>query len=263
VRPRLPSGPATTRKGRVTLVGAGPGDPDLLTVRAVRALEDADVVLFDALCDPRLLALCPRAKRLYVGKRAGRAHVKQETIGRLLVRYARRGLAVVRLKAGDPFVFGRGGEEVLHVQSAGFPVEVVPGLTSAFAAPLAAGIPVTHREVSRGVLVMTAVPDDGWRALVGATVGAKLTWVFLMGVERRSVIARAFLDAGHSPDLGAALVFSASTPEESSRRLLLADLEVAPLAPHERGLPGVLVLGDVTRIGEARQSLMFQEGGAA
>ncbi len=252
--------------GAVTLVGAGPGDPDLLTVRAVRALERADVVLYDALCDPRVLELAPRAKRFYVGKRAGRPHVSQETIGKLLVRYARRGLAVVRLKAGDPFVFGRGGEEVEYVQSAGLSVEVVPGLTSAFAAPLGAGIPVTHREVSRGVVVVTAVPDDGWRSLVTAGVGAKLTWVFMMGVERRSTIARAFLDAGHDSSLGVALIFSASTANERVRRLTISELVRYELDAEERGLPAVLVVGDVTRMGvarAARDAFLFQNGGAA
>lgn len=250
-------------KGRVTLVGAGPGDPELLTVRAARVLAAADVVLYDALCDARVLDLCPRARRLFVGKRANRPSLAQETISRLLVRYARRGLAVVRLKAGDPFVFGRGGEELSAVVSAGIPCDVVPGVTSAFAAPLAARIPVTHREVARAVLVVTAHPDDTWRALVGPSVGAKLTWVVLMGVERRAEIARAFLAAGHAPDLGVALVFAASTARESVRRLTLRELVDDTLFSEEAGLPGVLVVGDVTRLAEVREAISRTEGGAA
>jgi uroporphyrin-III C-methyltransferase len=249
--------------GRVTLVGAGPGDPDLLTVRAVKALGLADVVLYDALCDARVFELCPNAKRLYVGKRNRRHALPQETISALLVRFAKRGLQVVRLKAGDPFVFGRGREEVDHVQAFGIPVDVVPGITSAFAAPLAAGIPVTHRGVSRGVLVVSAVPEEPWKALSARNVGEPFTWVFLMGVERRETIARTFLANGYSEDLGVALLLAATTKDERVYRLSLKELPDLVLPPHERDLPGVLVMGDVTRMGDVRASLDWQKGGAA
>ncbi len=240
--------------GRVTLVGAGPGDPDLLTVRAARALASADVVLFDALCDARVLELCPRAKRFYVGKRGGKPSLSQETISKLLVRYARRGLEVVRLKAGDPFVFGRGGEEVAYVQAAGIEVDVVPGITSAFAAPLVAGIPVTHREVSRSVVVVSAVPEAPMWSLAEKLVGEPTTWVVLMGMAARARISRTFRSLGHPHTLGVAVVLAASTLRERIYRTTLAGLADLELEPEDHELPGVLVIGDVTRLGELRES---------
>ncbi len=131
--------------GHVSLVGAGPGDPDLLTVRAARALAAADLVLYDALVSAETLALAPRAQRFCVGKRAHRPSFRQETIHAVMIRAARRGKRVVRLKGGDPFVFGRGGEEALALRAAGVPFDVVPGISSAVAAPALSGIPVTHR----------------------------------------------------------------------------------------------------------------------
>src|SRR5215216_3213365 len=150
--------------GRVLLVGAGPGDPDLITVRGARALGQADVVVFDRLAAPALLDLTPaHAERIYVGKEPGRAAMQQEAISALLVERALDGATVVRLKGGDPFVFGRGGEEVLACAAAGVRVEVVPGVTSAFAAPAAIGVPVTHREMARSVAVATASTAHGDR----------------------------------------------------------------------------------------------------
>ncbi|MCE9575415.1 MAG: uroporphyrinogen-III C-methyltransferase, partial [Deltaproteobacteria bacterium] len=130
--------------GHVSLVGAGPGDPELLTLRALRRLREADLVLNDALVPTALVELAPQARRFFVGKRAGRHSIEQDTIHRLMIRAARRGDRVVRLKCGDPFVFGRGGEEALALADAGIPFEIVPGLSSALAAPALAGIPVTH-----------------------------------------------------------------------------------------------------------------------
>src|SRR5215475_4812507 len=143
------------RSGFVSLVGAGPGDPELWTLRALRRVEEADLVLYDALVDAESLRRLTRAQCFCVGKRAGRASVKQDTINRLMVRAARQGKRVVRLKGGDPFVFGRGAEEMLVLARAGISVEVVPGVTSAVAAPEAAGIPVTHRQMASGFLVLT------------------------------------------------------------------------------------------------------------
>ena len=136
-----------TERGFVSLVGAGPGDPDLLTRKAADRLADADLVLYDALVDPATLALAPTAQRVFVGKRAGRPQVRQEFIHWLMIRAARAGKKVVRLKGGDPFVFGRGGEEGLALAAAGISFEVVPGVSSAIAAAALAGIPVTHRGV--------------------------------------------------------------------------------------------------------------------
>src|SRR4029079_5012737 len=137
-----------TTKGHVSLVGAGPGDPELLTRKALLRLRRADLVLYDALVDERVLALARRAQRFFVGKRAGRHALSQEDIHAVMIRAAKRGRRVVRLKGGDPFVFGRCGEEGAALQAAGVPFDIVPGVTSAFAAPAAAGIPVTHRGLS-------------------------------------------------------------------------------------------------------------------
>src|SRR5690554_6512297 len=140
--------------GHVALVGAGPGDPELWTVRALRRVEAADLVLYDALVDAGALRRLTEARCFCVGKRAGRASVRQETIHRVMIRAARAGQRVVRLKGGDPFVFGRGAEEALALAQAGIPFEVVPGVTTAVAAPELAGIPVTHRGLSSGFLVV-------------------------------------------------------------------------------------------------------------
>ncbi|MDH5225670.1 MAG: uroporphyrinogen-III C-methyltransferase, partial [Actinomycetota bacterium] len=143
--------------GRVVIVGAGPGDPDLITVKGAMALSQADVVVYDRLAAPALLELAPaHADRVYVGKEPGRHAMRQPEIDALLVREALRGGTVVRLKGGDPFVFGRGGEEMLACKQARVPVEVVPGVTSAVSAPAAAGIPITHRGVARSFAVVTA-----------------------------------------------------------------------------------------------------------
>src|SRR5690242_4931493 len=146
--------------GFVSLVGAGPGDPDLWTVRALRRIEQADLVLYDALVDADALRRVTSAQCFCVGKRAGRASVRQETIHKLMIRAARQGKRVVRLKGGDPFVFGRGGEEALALTSAGIPFEVVPGVTTAVAAAELAGIPVTHRGIASGFLVLAGRTGD-------------------------------------------------------------------------------------------------------
>ena len=149
--------------GHVSLVGAGPGDPGLLTRTAVARLRAADLVLYDALIDPRVLKYARRAQRFFVGKRAGRHAMTQTAIHALMIRAARRGRRVVRLKGGDPFVFGRGGEEALALQRAGVPYDVVPGVTSAVAAPALAGIPVTHRGLASAFLVVSGHDEDGVR----------------------------------------------------------------------------------------------------
>src|SRR5206468_3576038 len=141
--------------GHVSLVGAGPGDPGLLTRKALARLRAADLVLYDALIDDRILRYARRAQRFFVGKRAGRHAMTQEAIHALMIRAARRGRRVVRLKGGDPFVFGRGGEEALALKYAGIPFDVVPGISSAVAAPAAAGIPVTHRGLASALRVVS------------------------------------------------------------------------------------------------------------
>ena len=167
--------------GTVSLVGAGPGDPKLITVRGAEALGSADVVVYDRLVSPSLLELAPpHAERIYVGKEPGRATTPQEDIDALLVERALGGATVVRLKGGDPFVFGRGGEEALACARAGVPFEVVPGVSSAIAAPAAVGIPVTHRGVARSFAVVTASTAHGDGVRLDRVATATDTLVLLM-----------------------------------------------------------------------------------
>ena len=168
--------------GRVSLVGAGPGDPGLLTRTAIARLRGADLVLYDALIDPRILKYARRAQKFFVGKRANRHAITQQAIHALLIRAARRGRQVVRLKGGDPFVFGRGGEEALALEHAGIAYDVVPGVTSAVAAPAAAGIPLTHRGVASAFLVVSGHDAVAFEsAIAGLTPngvsGVTLVWL--------------------------------------------------------------------------------------
>lgn len=174
--------------GFVSLVGAGPGDPDLLTQRAVRRLAEADLVLYDALVSPEVLPLAVRAQCLSVGKRACKPSISQEAINRCLVRGARRGKRVVRLKCGDPFVFGRGGEEAIALAAAGIPFEVVPGVSSALAAPALAGIPVTHRGMSSSAVVVSGHSPSAYAPILDAVTPHSTTLVVLMGLDRKSVV---------------------------------------------------------------------------
>lgn len=211
---RAVSDPAGPRpQGRVYLVGAGPGDPDLVTVKGLRALQRADVVAYDRLIPTELLeATRPEAERIYVGKTPDGPSVTQDEINELLVARARRGKTVVRLKGGDPFVFGRGGEEALALASAGVEFEIVPGISSAVAVPAYGGIPVTHRKVASSFAVVTAHQcsdgiDSDWAAL------AKIdTLVLLMGAASiRSAAGRLIL-AGRSPEQPAAAIENGTTP---------------------------------------------------
>ncbi|MDY7103153.1 MAG: uroporphyrinogen-III C-methyltransferase [Actinomycetota bacterium] len=229
------------RRPRVHLVGAGPGDRDLMTLRAAAVLAEADVVLHDALVGTGVLDLvAPDAELIDVGKRPGRA-VPQELISSLLVELAHQGRRVVRLKGGDPFVLGRGGEEALALQDAGVDYEVVPGVSSAIAAPAAAGVPVTHRGVAAAVTIVTGhraegVPSVDWRALAG--VGG--TIVVLMGVAQRALIAGELMTGGLAPDTPVAVVERATQDGESSRRCRLDEL--ATLEAHP---PATIVIGPV------------------
>jgi len=228
----------------VSLVGAGPGDPELLTVRAARRLAQADVVVHDALVGDGVLALVPpHVERIDVGKRPGRP-VPQELISALLVQLAEAGHHVVRLKGGDPFVFGRGGEEAQALGDAGIPFEVVPGITSAVAAPAAAGVPVTHRGVSAAVTVVTGhrragEPDVDWRSL--AKVGG--TIVVLMGVSQRGAIAAELVAGGLDPATPVAAIRSATTPEQ-----VVARCPVGELAATAIDSPAVIVIGAVASL---------------
>jgi uroporphyrin-III C-methyltransferase len=209
------SHPDRSEEGMVYLVGSGPGDPDLLTVKAARLIETADVVLHDKLPGPEILGRIPEAKREDVGKRAGGEWTPQEYTNRRLAELAHDGKTVVRLKGGDPFVFGRGGEEAEHLADAGIPFEIVPGVTSAIAGPAVAGIPVTHREYTSSVSFVTGHEDPtkdesavDWEALA-ATGG---TIVVLMGVGKLPAYVAELRNAGLAADTPVALVERATWP---------------------------------------------------
>ena len=238
--------PAT---GFVSLVGAGPGDPDLLTLGAARRLREADLVLHDALVPEAILALAPRARRLSVGKRARRPSTPQRTIEWLLVRAARRGLRVVRLKGGDPFVLGRGGEEALALAAARVPFEVVPGVTSAVAGPALAGIPVTHRGLASAFTVLSGHDPSAFGPVLDAAVPGGPTLVVLMGLGTRGTIAARLLCHGWDPATPAAIVQGAGTPEAARWIGTLADLPIAAL-PGSAEAPGLVVIGDVVSLAD-------------
>ncbi len=239
------------KPGRVSLVGAGPGDPGLITVRALERLREAEVVIYDRLVNPELLDEAPaEALRIFAGKRVGSHCLPQAAINALLVHHASAGRFVVRLKGGDPFVFGRGGEEALALAKAGIPFEVVPGVSSAIAVPAYAGIPVTHRGVASSFAVLTGHEDpskDGdatdWRKLATAVD----TLVILMAVGSFPRIVGALLAHGRPPETPVALIRWGTTEAQEVRVGTLADIvgRARGLAP-----PVVAVVGDVVSLRE-------------
>jgi uroporphyrin-III C-methyltransferase len=234
-------------RGLVSLVGAGPGDLDLLTRKAAKRLAEADLVLYDALVDPEALELAPQAQRVFVGKRAGRPAVRQEFIHWLMIRAARRGRKVVRLKGGDPFVFGRGGEEALALAAEGIPFEVVPGVSSAIAAAALAGIPVTHRGISTGFVVVSGHAEEAYRAILESLAPQSATIVVMMGLGRIEQIARLLVNRGWSALTPAAVVFGASTSSAAVWTLTLHELMQGLESP-DTGNPGTVIVGDVVRL---------------
>jgi uroporphyrin-III C-methyltransferase len=234
--------------GHVALVGAGPGDPDLWTVRAAARVAEADLVLYDALVDAGSLRKMTRAQCFCVGKRAGRASVKQETIHRLMVRAAKMGKRVVRLQGGDPFVFGRGGEEALALAHAGIPFEVVPGVTTAVAAPALADIPVTHRGVSSAFVVVAGHTPETLDGGLAAVKPNRVTVVVMMALSGRAALCARLVAHGWSSATPCAIVCAASTPQAWTWTGPLSDL--AQAVPPE-GVAGVVVAGDVVKIREA------------
>jgi uroporphyrin-III C-methyltransferase len=236
------------RVGSVALVGAGPGDPRLITVRGLTLLRRADVVVYDRLVDPRLLREARRARLIFAGKASGDHALPQDEINVLLVHHARRGRRVVRLKGGDPFVFGRGGEEAAAVVAAGIPYEIVPGVSSAVAVPAYAGIPVTHRGVAASFAVVTgheACEDSriDWARLATGVD----TLVVLMGVRALPRIAEALIAHGRSPSTAVAVVSSGATAQQTTLvdRLDRIAALAAGVAP-----PAVIVVGEVVRLRE-------------
>lgn len=232
--------------GRVYLVGAGPGDPELLTLRAARLIGEADTIIFDRLVHPAILAHArPHARLIYAGKTGGGDSVPQTETNALLVAHARLGRTVVRLKGGDPFVFGRGGEEALALQAAGVPWEVVPGVSSGIAAPASAGIPVTHRGTAASVTLATGSRADGatdWGHLAGAE-----TLVLFMALGTLARATDALIAAGRAADTPAAVVASGTWGHE---RTVQATLGTIAAAAAQAGIetPALLVVGDVVSL---------------
>jgi uroporphyrin-III C-methyltransferase len=233
-------------------VGAGPGDPDLITLRGLRALQAADVVFHDSLAAPELLDHCrPDALRIPVGKRAGRHSVPQEDIHILLAAHARAGLAVVRLKGGDPFIFGRGGEEMESLRAQGIPVTVVPGVTAASGCAAATGIPLTHRDLAAGVCLMTAHRQDGAHDLDWTSLAAdrQRTLVFYMGLSQAGHVGTELLLHGLPGATPAALISQGATPRQKAVRCTLAGL-ARTARRRELESPCLIVIGDVVTLAD-------------
>ncbi|MGE0330899.1 MAG: uroporphyrinogen-III C-methyltransferase [Ramlibacter sp.] len=235
--------------GKVTLVGAGPGDPELLTLKAVKAIEAATVLLVDDLVSDAIVAFAPpHARVVHVGKRGGCKSTPQAFIEKLMVMAAREGETVVRLKGGDPFIFGRGGEEVEHLRAAGIPVEVVNGITSGLAAVTSLGVALTHREHAHGVVFVTghAKPGDegtDWRALAATARDAKLTLVIYMGVSGARRIQDELL-TGLDANTPVAVIQRASLPDQRHCVTTLSQLH-ASIERERLASPSVIVVGDV------------------
>lgn len=232
--------------GSVTLVGAGCGKADLITVRGLRMLQQCQAVVYDDLIDPALLSAAPeRALRIYMGKRSGHHSASQEEINRKLIALAQSGLHVVRLKGGDPYLFGRGGEEMLALQAAGIPYAEIPGIPSAIGIPAEAGIPVTHRGVSRGVHIITAHAAgtaDGLPEDFDAIAKLDDTLIFLMGLRQLSRIVQRLLAAGKSPDTPAAVLSGGNSPHPVAVRSALKDIEAAAAAAGAVS-PAIILVG--------------------
>lgn len=236
-------------KGKVYLVGAGPGDPDLLTVKALRLLQSADAVLYDDLVAPEILNLIPvRAQRHNVGKRCGKKRILQSEINFLMIALADSGLRVVRLKSGDPLIFGRAGEEIESLRTAGIAYEVVPGVTSALGAAAAAQIPLTHRQKSSAVVLLTAhhaseKESADWSKL--AASGATLV-IYMPGRDYETASSK-LKNAGLESETPCAIVSRATTSQQQIHRTTIAQLPQAPLL----AAPTLLIVGEVARFADS------------
>lgn len=259
-RPDTPAPPSSCHDdfppGSVCLVGAGPGDPELLTVKGLRRLQRADVVLYDHLVDPAVVALAsPTARLIGVGKEASRHTLPQADINTLLVREARRGQRVVRLKGGDPFLFGRGGEEVQTLAAAGIRFEVIPGITAACGAAAMGLLPLTHRDYAQGVSFVTGHRREGEDELDWARhTGPEETVVVYMGLSEAARICAELIRHGRPGSTPAAVVERATTPQQ---RIVSGDLATLPELIRAAGVrpPALLIIGEVVRLHQELKSL--------
>lgn len=244
--------PLNPKLGTCTLVGAGPGDPELLTLKALKAIQQATVLLVDDLVSQAIVDFAsPNARIIYVGKRGGCKSTPQAFIEKLLEAEVRQGERVVRLKGGDPFIFGRGGEEVEHLRAAGIEVQVINGITAGLAGLTSLGAPLTHREHAHGVVFITghAKPGDAgtdWRALATTAHSAKLTLVIYMGVSSAEHITSELQAGGLPVSTPAAIIQHASLPQQRHAVTSLGEL-ADTLHRNELGSPSVLVIGDVVQ----------------
>jgi uroporphyrin-III C-methyltransferase len=240
----------TLEPGHVWLAGAGPGDPGMLTLEVAAALGQAEVVVYDALVDRRILALADQAEQVYAGKRGGRPSPTQENITSTLIEHARTGRRVLRLKGGDPFIFGRGGEEALALAEAGIPFRILPGMTSAIGALAAVGIPATMRGINRAITLATGhavgtEEDLDWAAI--ARAGQPI--VIYMGLKNLGPIAAALAEGGLSADTPAAVIASATTGQQ---RVVVATLATLSDEAAQQGIeaPALIVIGHIVSMRE-------------
>ncbi|MBW4330515.1 uroporphyrinogen-III C-methyltransferase [Stakelama sp. CBK3Z-3] len=241
--------------GRIILIGAGPGSPDLLTVRATKAIAAADIVVHDGLVDPRVLGLAsPDAERISVAKKRARHTLPQDGINALLIERARGGATVVRLKGGDPFIFGRGGEEVDAARSAGVAVEVIPGVSAALGCAAEARLPLTHRDWSSAVSFVAGqckgLSEQDWSGLAGKG----RTLVIYMGVATAADIAEKLMSDGVAPDMPVAVLERGTLEGARAIRTLLADLG-AMVAQENVKSPAIIVVGEVVMLSDAQDKL--------
>ncbi|MFL6248467.1 MAG: uroporphyrinogen-III C-methyltransferase [Thermoanaerobaculia bacterium] len=243
--------------GKVFLVGAGPGDPALLTMRAAELIASADLIAIDALVSPEIAALVPRETNVvFVGKRAGVHAMPQDEINLLLIAQARKGKRVVRLKGGDPFVFGRGAEEAEELTAAGIPVEIVPGISSAIAGPAYAGIPVTHRRYATSLTIVTAHESEESTGIAWPTLSERNgTIVFMMGLANLPLIVSKLREQGVDADKPIAVISQATTPRQRTVDGTLATI-VQRVQEAALEAPAVIVVGDVVRLRESLEVLV-------
>ncbi len=259
--PGMANNPTHARPGWVYLVGAGSGDPELLTIKAARLIDEADVIVYDNLVAPAILDLVgPQVERIYAGKQRGDHALAQEEINHLLVRLARAGRRVVRLKGGDPFTFGRGGEEVETLAADGIPFEVVPGITAAAGVAAYAGIPLTHREHAQACVFVTGHLKDGsmdldWPGLARR----RQTVVIYMGLSGLPVLCEKLIEHGLPPDWPAAIVQRGTQPEQRTVTGTLATLPALAAAAQLRA-PTLIIIGTVVTLRDKLR--WFEERGA-